>query len=273
MAETLWLADLAVTYMGSDPIRAWDRVTNLYDELNLPKLEAVPRTDAFFGDFAENELFKRLIGTRYFPNVFRKRWNDIYRFFHEGNPSTQLNRTISNARKMYSAVNMEIGMRKGDMLRMMAVESWSEYFIGISKDQSEVFRAKSVFAELDPQNASAFWGDTERMLPSILDKSIDNFFLVLPAHSAPLADEKDWASFSAILAVVAKKLVPGGTFQILTDLGADSAETKSLLEAAAKSGFERSGSSCSYFPENWQDPEFKGAAHQVIVLARGNSMP
>ena len=87
-------------------------------------------------------------------------------------------------------VNMEIGMRKGDMLRMMAVEAWSEYFIGISKDQSEVFRAKSVFAELDPQNASAFWGDTERMLPSILDKSIDNFFLVLPAHSVPERDQE-----------------------------------------------------------------------------------
>ncbi len=32
LAEILWLADLAVTYMGSDPVRAWDRVTNLYDE-------------------------------------------------------------------------------------------------------------------------------------------------------------------------------------------------------------------------------------------------
>ncbi|MGH9976136.1 MAG: hypothetical protein ACRD8Z_09930, partial [Nitrososphaeraceae archaeon] len=40
LAEILWLADLSVTYMSSDPIRAWDRVTSLYDELYLPKLEA-----------------------------------------------------------------------------------------------------------------------------------------------------------------------------------------------------------------------------------------
>ncbi|MGI0049117.1 MAG: HD domain-containing protein, partial [Nitrososphaera sp.] len=95
LAEILWLADLAVTYMGSDPVRAWDRVTNLYDELNLPKLEAVPRTDAFFADFAENEIFKQIISMKHFPYIFRQRWNLIYQFFHEGNPSTQLNRTIA----------------------------------------------------------------------------------------------------------------------------------------------------------------------------------
>ena len=58
MVEMLWIADLCVTYMGSDPIRAWDRVTNLYDELYLPKVEAVSRTDAFFSDFAENWTFQ-----------------------------------------------------------------------------------------------------------------------------------------------------------------------------------------------------------------------
>ena len=88
LAEILWLADLAVTYMGSDPIRAWDRVSNLYDELYLPKFEAVSRTDAFFSDFAEIELFKELIHMRHFPDIFRQRWNLVYQFFHEGNPST-----------------------------------------------------------------------------------------------------------------------------------------------------------------------------------------
>ena len=60
LSEILWIADLAVTYMGSDPIRAWDRVTNLYDELDLPKVEAVSRTDAFFSDFAETDSFSRI---------------------------------------------------------------------------------------------------------------------------------------------------------------------------------------------------------------------
>ncbi|HKU49439.1 MAG TPA: HD domain-containing protein, partial [Nitrososphaera sp.] len=269
MSETLWLADLAVTYMGSDPVRAWDRVTNLYDELNLPRLEAVPRTDAFFGDFAENELFNRLINTKYFPYIFRQRWKLIYDFFHEGNPSTQLNRTIATARKMYASVNMELGMRQGEMLRTMAVDNWSEYFIGIGRDQSEVFKAKSIFAELDPQNASAFWGDTERLLPSITDKSIDNFFLVLPEHSAP-TNAEEGTSFRSIVTVLGKKLVQGGTLRILTDAERGSQAFNTLVQIAGQGGFEEAvaGSGKTYFPENWTDTEFKpGRRPQVVVLA------
>ncbi|HYZ59553.1 MAG TPA: hypothetical protein VE544_07835, partial [Nitrososphaeraceae archaeon] len=107
LGEVLWLADLSVTYMGSDPLRAWDRVSKLYDELYLPRFEAVSRTDAFFSDFADNETFKELIGMRNFPEIFRQRWNLVYQFFHEGNPSTQLNRTISSARRLYLKVNLE----------------------------------------------------------------------------------------------------------------------------------------------------------------------
>lgn len=267
MGQTLWLADLAVTYMGSGPVRAWDRVTNLYDELNLPKLEAVPRTDAFFGDFADNPLFNRLIGTKYFPFIFRQRWRLIYDFFHEGNPSTQLNRTIATARKIYSAVNLEIGMKRGEMLRTMAVENWAEYFIGIGRDQNEVFKAKSKFAELDPQNASAFWGDTERLLPSITDRTIDNFFLVLPERSAPVSVE-GWASFRAMLSALGKKLVRGGTVRILTDVETDSPAFNELVQIAEQTNFERTSKSRLYFPDGWRDPEFKaGSKPQVIVLA------
>jgi hypothetical protein len=266
MAETLWLADLAVTYMGSDPVRAWDRVTNLYDELNLPKLEAVPRTDAFFGDFAESELFKRLINTKYFPNIFRQRWSVVYRFFHEGNPSTQLNRTIADARKIYSSVSLQLDMRTGDMLRMIAVENWSEYFVGIGRDQTEVFRAKSIFTELDPQNASAFWGDTEKLLPSILDRTIDNFLLVLPGRSETVANPEEWSSFRAVLGVMAHKLVRGGTFQILTDLESESAAIKELIEAAAGAGLERTTKQRVYFPSKWRDPQFRSGHNATAIV-------
>ncbi|MFL6441682.1 MAG: hypothetical protein ACJ702_06970, partial [Nitrososphaeraceae archaeon] len=180
LGEILWIADLAVTYMGSDPIRAWDRVTNLYDELELPKVEAVSRTDAYFSDFAETDLFREVINMRHFPYIFRQRWNLVYQFFHEGNPSTQINRIISKTRTLYLRINMEIAMRKGDMLQEIATNNWAEYFIGIGKDQNEVLKAKSKFAELDPPNASAFWGDTQKLLPSILNKSIDNFLIVIP---------------------------------------------------------------------------------------------
>ncbi len=268
LAETLWLADLAVTYMGSDPVRAWDRVTNLYDELNLPKLEAVQRTDAFFSDFAENEHFKQLINTRYFPRIFRKRWDDIYQFFHEGNPATLINRTIATARKIYTAVNLEIGMKTGEMLRLMAVDNWSEYFVGIGKDQNEVFNAKSRFAELDPQNASAFWGDTEKLLPYFTDRSVDNFFLVLPEHSSAISTGDGSTSFRALLGVLSKKLVHGGAFRILTDIDNDSQACKELVDVASQGNFERvMGRGKSYFPENWSTPEFvSGRKPHVIVL-------
>ncbi|MGI0002299.1 MAG: HD domain-containing protein, partial [Nitrososphaeraceae archaeon] len=220
LGEILWLADLSVTYMGSDPIRAWDRVSKLYDELYLPRFEAVSRTDAFFSDFADNDLFKELIRMRNFPEILRQRWNLVYQFFHEGNPSTQLNRTISNARRLYLKVNLDLGMQDSNMLLRIASNHWSEYFIGIGTDQDEVLQAKSKFATLDPQNASSFWGDSMKLIPRIQNSSIDNFLFVLP--------EKDFSSIAApsigkLLSILKVKLVGDrGTLQILTDINEDS---------------------------------------------------
>jgi tRNA G46 methylase TrmB len=269
LAEILWLADLAVTYMGSDPVRAWDRVTNLYDELNLPKLEAVPRTDAFFADFSENEAFKQIISMKHFPNIFRQRWNLIYQFFHEGNPSTQLNRTIATARKLYLRVNLEIGMRRGEFLQSMATDNWAEYFIGIGKDQSEVFKAKSRFTELDPQNASAFWGDTEKLLPAIADRSIDNFLMVLPEHSVPFNTIESKSSFRSMLAAISKKLAAGGAFRIITDMEKDSAGFRELVLLANQAGFQMArDKGKAYFPADWRDPEFRPDRNpQIVVFA------
>jgi tRNA G46 methylase TrmB len=268
LAEILWLADLAVTYMSSDPVRAWDRVTNLYDELNLPKLEAVPRTDAFFTDFSENETFTQIINMKHFPYIFRQRWSLIYQFFHEGNPSTQLNRTIATARRMYAKVNVEIGMRRGEMLQAMALENYFEYFIGIGRDQNEVFKAKTRFAELDPQNASAFWGDTEKLLPAISDRSIDNFFIVLPEDYMPVNTIEGKSSFRAMLAIISKKLVHGGKLRILTDIEEDSQLFTNLVSIADEAGFgPTSNIGKRYFPSDWHDPEFRpNRRPQFVVL-------
>jgi tRNA G46 methylase TrmB len=268
LAEILWLADLAVTYMSSDPVRAWDRVTNLYDELNLPKLEAVPRTDAFFTDFSENETFTQIINMKHFPYIFRQRWSLIYQFFHEGNPSTQLNRTIATARRMYAKVNVEIGMRRGEMLQAMALENYFEYFIGIGRDQNEVFKAKTRFAELDPQNASAFWGDTEKLLPAISDRSIDNFFIVLPEDYMPVNTIEGKSSFRAMLAIISKKLVHGGKLRILTDIEEDSQLFTNLVSIADEVGFgPTSNIGKRYFPSDWHDPEFRpNRRPQFVVL-------
>ena len=267
MSEVLWLADLAVTYMGSDPVRAWDRVTNLYDELYLPRLEAVSRTDAFFSDFADLELFRELLAQKSFPDVFRRRWNLIYQFFHEGNPSTPLNRTIETARRMYHKVNVEVGMRRGEMLQAMAAENWSEYFIGIGRDQSEVLKAKSRLAALDPQNASAFWGDVQKLLPAIMDSSIDNFLIVMPERDAPLSGHEERALLRTTLATLARKLRDGGTVKILTDVEDKSEQLEALLEVAGNAGLAHgAGKGKEYFPEGWRDPDFKDGRRLILTL-------
>jgi tRNA G46 methylase TrmB len=270
LAEVLWLADLSVTYMGSDPVRAWDRVNNLYDELYLPKLEAVSRTDAFFADFADLPLYRELMGQRGFPEVFRQRWNLIYQFFHEGNPSTPLNRTIETARKMYFRVNMELGMRRGEMLQHIASDNWSEYFIGVGRDQSEVLKAKSKLAELDPQNASAFWGDVQKLLPAMPDGSIDNFLIVMPEHAAPLGTHDEKASLQSMLAVLNKKLTKDGAVKILTDIGEKSPQLRELLAVAGRAGFVPGNMGKDYFPAGWTDPDF-GVKPRVVTLVPGRA--
>jgi HD superfamily phosphodiesterase/tRNA G46 methylase TrmB len=257
IGEVLWLADLSVTYMGSDPIRAWDRVTNLYEELYLPKFEAVSRTDEFFSDFAETELFKELIKTRQFPDIFRQRWNLIFQFFHEGNPSTQLNRTINKARKLYLKVNIEVDMRRGDILEEIAVNNWAEYFIGIGKDQTEVSRAKLRFADLDPPNASSFWGDTKKLIPSISNRSVDNFFLVLPKKhfSNGMNDNPELTS---LISHMPSKLRTNGSLQILTDAEGSSSYFNDLELIGMKSGFHLNSGRRhkEYFPKNIRESYF-----------------
>jgi hypothetical protein len=217
LAEVLWLSDLSVTYMGSDPIRAWNRVTNLYDELYLPKLEAVSRTDSYFSDFADTHLFQELIKMKGFPDVFKNRWNSVYQFFHEGNPSTVLVRTIINARMSFLKINMNIGYFKGEIMYYLANDIYSEFFIGIGEDQNEISFAKSKITELEPQNASVFWGNPVKLLPSIPDHSIDNFIINMP-QSSGLEILNDKTSFSSLINTIGAKMINTGTLQILTDI-------------------------------------------------------
>ena len=118
-------------------------------------------------------------------------------------------------------------------------------------------------------NASAFWGDTEKLLPAITDRSIDNFFMVLPEHSALLATIENKGSFRSMLAAVSRKLVNGGTLRILTDLEKDSLAFRELVLVAGQAGFQLVGNpGKTYFPKGWRDPEFKpGSMPQIVVLA------
>ena len=266
LGEILWLADLSVTYMGSDPIRAWDRVSKLYDELYLPRFEAVSRTDAFFSDFADNELFKEIIRMRNFPEILRQRWNLVYQFFHEGNPSTQLNRTISSARRLYLKVNLDVGMRNCEMLYRMASNHWSEYFIGIGKDQNEVLRAKSTFATLEPQNASSFWGDAMKLIPRIQDRSIDNFFIVLSERNV---SSNTLSSLKALLPNLRVKLInERGAVQILTDMNAESDLFKELASIITNASFQLSHVDNVYFPMDWDDGSLQDVRNLNVLALR-----
>ena len=246
LAEVVWLSDLSVTYMGSDPIRAWNRVTNLYDELFLPKLEAVSRTDSYFSDFADTHLFQELIKMRSFPVVFKNRWNSIYQFFHEGNPSTLLIRTILNARKSFLRINILIGNFKGEIIYRIANDIWSEFFIGIGEDQNEISYAKSKFTELEPLNASVFWGNPTKLLPNIPDGSIDNFIINLPSSRQDIMTNKE--SFFSLISTINNKLTNSGTLQIITDLSKESDPFNFIYkEILSKDFVDCSEGSKSYF--------------------------
>ena len=265
LAEVLWLSDLSVTYMGSDPIRAWNRVTSLYDELFLPKLEAVSRTDSYFSDFADMDLFQKLIRMKNFPDVFKNRWNAIYQFFHEGNPSTVLIRTITNARESYLKINILIGFFKGEFLYELANEVWAEFFIGIGEDQNEISDAKSMIMDLEPQNAAVFWGNASKLLPNIHDNSVDNFIINLPNSSgSDILAHKEL--LSSMIRTISAKITEHGTLQIVTDIPRKSDFLDSIyMELLSKDFSDCSENSNSFFPSKLDLKSLTNYSHPYLI--------
>ncbi|HET6716703.1 MAG TPA: hypothetical protein VFG90_06200, partial [Nitrososphaeraceae archaeon] len=187
-------------------------------------------------DFADTHLFQELIRMRGFPDVFKSRWNSVYQFFHEGNPSTVLVRTIMNARKSFLKVNMIVGFFKGEMIYQMANEIYAEFFIGIGEDQNEISFAKSKTTELDPQNASVFWGNSVKLLPSIPDKSIDNFILNIP-FSSGLEILANKSLFSSLINTIIEKLINTGNLVVLSDIPKGSDTFNSIYNEILSKGF------------------------------------
>ena len=259
LSEVLSLADLSVTYMSSDPINAWYRVTSLYEELNLPRLEAISRTDQFFSEIMKIELFQELLNNRNFSGVFKQRWNLVYQFYHEGNPSTQINRTIENAESSYSKINLQIGVQTGDVLYHIALEHKDEYFIGISTDEDAVLHIKDKFANLKQQNVSCFWGDAKKLLPSLQSRSIDNILFIL--NNFPNFNNHNGQDSELLLLFkgVSISLKSHGTFQILTNINKNSEKEKEIIKIASKYGFQLLKSNDDhkiYFPQSYIPKEF-----------------
>jgi SAM-dependent methyltransferase len=259
LSEVLSLADLSVTYMSSDPINAWYRVTSLYEELNLPRSEAISKTDQFFSEIMTLELFQELLNNRNFPAVFKQRWDLVYQFYHEGNPSTQINRTIENAQISYSKINLEIGVQTGDILYHIALEHKDEYFIGISTNEDAVLHIKDKFANLKQQNVSCFWGDAKKLLPNLQSRSIDNILFIL--NNFPNFNNHNGQDSELLLLFkgVSISLKSHGTFQILTNINKNSEKEKEIIKIASKYGFQLLKSNDDhkiYFPQSYIPKEF-----------------
>jgi hypothetical protein len=259
LSEVLSLADLSVTYMSSDPINAWYRVTSLYEELNLPRSEAISRTDQFFSEIMKIELFQELLNNRNFSGVFKQRWSLVYQFYHEGNPSTQINRTIENAQISYSKINLQIGIQTGDILYHIALEHKDEYFIGISTDEDVVLRIKDKFANLKQQNISCFWGDAKKLLPNLQCRSIDNILFIL--NNFPNFNNHNGQDQELLLLFkgVSISLKTHGTFQILTNINKNSDKEKEIIKIASNHGFQLLKSNHDhkiYFPQSYIPKEF-----------------
>ncbi|MER5175613.1 MAG: hypothetical protein ABJB73_07535 [Candidatus Nitrosocosmicus sp.] len=227
IAEILSLADLSVTYLSSDPLLAWNRVIKLYQELDLPIAEAVSGTDRFLSLFSEGSLFKEIISGKNFPVVFRQKWDNVYRFFHEGNPSNRINKIILDARIRYQKINMEVDMNICDFLISIALINKNEFFIGIGKNKEDIMVAQSKLKAFGIENLEVFPGNIERLLPFIKDKSIDNFIINISNDEIKIDVNK--TRLLDLFYSYHSKLVSKGTIQIIAGKDQDYEEIISLI--------------------------------------------
>jgi DNA-directed RNA polymerase subunit F len=161
---------------------------------------------------------------------------------------------------------VDLGMLDSEMLYTIASNHWSEYFIGIAKDQNEVLRAKSKFATLDPQNASSFWGDIMKLVPHIQNRSIDNFFIVLPENTV---SSNTIQSLKVLLSILKVKLTSDrGTVQILTDMNVDIETFKELESNLTSSSFQFSKIDKVYFPKAQKDGSLLNENNTRVLALR-----
>jgi hypothetical protein len=102
-----------------------------------------------------------------------------------------------------------------------------------------------------------------------VDKSIDNFLLILSQNFDPLNTIQEKLSDRSIFAVLLLKLVNSGTLQILTDLQEDTGQYKELLKIVHDSGFEVNlvKSTKVYLKTDRKYPEFtQGSIPQILIF-------
>jgi len=160
----------------------------------------------------------------------------VYQFFHEGNPSTLLIRTILNARKSFLKINILFGYFTGKIIYKMANDTWAEFFIGIGEDQNEIYYAKSKFLDLETQNAFVFWGNPAKLLPNIPNNSVDNFIIYVP-RSMNFRQLSDASYIGSLINTIDSKLNSNGTLQMVTDIPRDSELYNNVYKQVIANGF------------------------------------
>lgn len=234
MGEVLSLSDLSVTYMGADPIRAWDRVITLYEEFDLPKSVAISGTYEYFSEFVHNDLFTKLINRKSFPDIFKQRWAMVYQFYHEGNPANQLNKVIQNSQRVFQNINLELTMHTGDILLYLANKFPTDYFIGISNNSDEVINTKKKFSELNYKNAFSVFGNVEKVLPNIKTQTIDNILLSISEFNISSFEK---LNIESMVNTIKEILKIDGTIQILSQFDEDNEFIRKLLMILHNNGF------------------------------------
>jgi hypothetical protein len=117
----------------------------------------------------------------------------------------------------------------------MANDAWAEFFIGIGEDQNEISYAKTKLLDLDPQNASVFWGSPEKLLPNTPKNSVDNFIIFLP-KSMDLKILTDTSLFGSLISTISTILISSGTLQIVTDIPKESELVKIISNEIHSNG-------------------------------------
>ena len=228
IAEILSLADLSVTYLSSDPLLAWNKVVKLYEELDFPLVEAVSRTDRFLSLFSEGSLFKDIIFRKNFPEVFRQKWDNVYQFFHEGNPSNKINNLILDAKTKYEKINMDVSTSNCDYLINIALQNKNEYYIGIVKNKEEIIKAQAKLAGLQVENLEILPGNPDNILPFIKDKFVDNFIITIFCDNSEKTVNKE-RILKNLLHSYKSKFSQDGTIQIIVENEKDFRKIMSLI--------------------------------------------
>jgi hypothetical protein len=108
-----------------------------------------------------------------------------------------------------------------------------------------------------------------KLIPRIQNKSIDNFFVILPERNL---FSVSIPSLRMLLPILKVKLASDrGTVQILTDINMDSEPFKELISYITGASFQISNAEKVYFPKDWNGGLFSDI-HNVRALVLRNTL-